>query len=163
MIVASAKTTKYDSFRSGFSLLEIVLALAILAGALAALGEVMRLGDQNAAAAGDETQAELLAESVMSEIMVGARPLANVNGAALAVATEPPWVLSVAVATTEFKELLAVRVSVVQQLPRELQPARCELVRWLPNPEYLPVVVPQSSASTSGTDSGDQNAAGGQP
>ena len=44
----------------------------------------MRLGDQNAEAAGDETQAELLAESVMSELMVGARPLGNVNGAALA-------------------------------------------------------------------------------
>ena len=68
----------------GFSLLEIVLALAILAGALAALGEVMRLGDQNAEAAGDETQAELLAESVMSELVVGARPLENVNGAELA-------------------------------------------------------------------------------
>ncbi len=57
----------------GFSLLEVVLALAILAGALAALGEVMRLGDENASAAADETRAEMLAESVMSEILVGAR------------------------------------------------------------------------------------------
>ena len=32
----------------GFTLLEIVLSLAILAGSLAALGEVMRLGDRNA-------------------------------------------------------------------------------------------------------------------
>ena len=59
----------------GFSLLEIVLALAILAGTLAALGEVMRSASQSAALASDETQAQLLAESVMAELLAGARPL----------------------------------------------------------------------------------------
>ena len=59
----------------GFSLLEVVLALAILAGGrCAALGEVMRLADVNAAAATDESQAETLAESVTSELLVGASP-----------------------------------------------------------------------------------------
>ena len=60
----------------GFSLLEVVLALAILAGALAALGEVMRLGRPECRGRADESQAEMLAESVMSELLVGARPLA---------------------------------------------------------------------------------------
>jgi len=138
-----------------FSLLEIVLALAILAGALAALGEVMRLGDQNAAAAGDETQAELLAESVMAELVVGARPIANVSGATIALETEPQWVLSIAVEATEFQELVAVRVSVAQQLAPELQPARCDLVRWFPNPDYLPAAAAeQSSSTTTGTGTG---------
>ena len=148
----------------GFSLLEIVLALAILAGALAALGEVMRLGDQNAAAAGDETQAELLAESVMSELLVGARPLGNVNGATLELEAEPQWVLSVTVEPTEFKELLAVRVSVAQQLAPELQPARCDLVRWLPNPDYLPSSAAQESTTTTDSSgSSEASTSGGQP
>ncbi len=41
--------------RGGFTLLEIILALAILAGSLAALGEVMRMADQNASLTRDET------------------------------------------------------------------------------------------------------------
>jgi hypothetical protein len=134
----------------------VVLALAILAGALAALGEVMRLADQNAAAATDESQAELLAESVMSELQVGARPLTAVNNASLAVEAEPPWALSIAIDQTDFQELVAVRVRVAQQLASQLEPAYCELVRWFPNPDYLPVADQQSSSS--GT-----SASGGQP
>ena len=54
-----------------------MLALAILAGALAALGEVMRLADQNAELVEGETQAQVLAESVMAELLSGARPLSS--------------------------------------------------------------------------------------
>jgi type II secretion system protein I len=118
--------------RSGFSLLEIVLALAILAGSLAALGEVMRLSDQNAEKARDETQAELLADSVMSEIVSGARTLDNVNNATFDSSAEPPWNYSIEVTQTDYTELVSVHVRVMQQVASELQPARCDLVRWLP-------------------------------
>lgn len=153
----------------GFSLLEVVLALAILAGALAALGEVMRLADVNAAAATNESQAEMLAESVMSELLVGARPLTAVNGAALAVEAVPPWVLSVAIDQTEIQELVAVRVRVEQQLAPQLQPAHCDLVRWFPNPDYLPAATQQSatssdsSSASSSSSSSSSSASGGQP
>ncbi len=146
----------------GFSLLEVVLALAILAGALAALGEVMRLGDQNAAAAADESQAEMLAESVMSELLVGARTLANVSGAVLPLEDDPPWAVSIEIQPTEYQELVAVRVSVAQQLAPVQQPARCDLVRWLPNPDYLPAATQQESSSSTST-SGNQNTSGEQP
>jgi len=121
----------------GFSLLEIVLALAILAGALAALGEVMRSASQSAALASDETQAQLLAESVMAELLAGARPTTAVNGAAFDLAIDPPWVYSIAIEPTPFQELIAVRVSVAQQLAPEMQPARCDLVRWLLSPDFI--------------------------
>jgi type II secretory pathway pseudopilin PulG len=150
----------------GFSLLEVVLALAILAGALAALGEVLRLGDQNAAAAAEESQAEMLAESVMSELLVGARTLANVSGNELPLEDDPTWAVSIEIQPTEYQELVAVRVSVVQVLAPEQEPARCDLVRWLPNPDYLPAATQQessSSTSTSGTTSGGQESSGGQP
>ena len=141
----------------GFSLLEVILALAILAGALAALGEVMRLGDQNASAAADEAQAEMLAESVMAEILVGARPLASVNGAALPLEDDPAWVVSVTVQPTEYVELVAVSVRVAQQLPPAQQPAYCDLVRWVPNPDYLPATAQQSTQqSSTATDSSTQ-------
>jgi len=142
----------------GFSLLEVVLALAILAGAMAALGEVMRLGDQNASAAADESRAEMLAESVMAEILVGARTIGNVNGAVLPLEDDPPWAVSIEVQSTDYQELVAVRVSVAQQLPPEQQPARCDLIRWLPNPDYLPAETEQSaqqSSSSTGNGTGD--------
>ena len=159
-----------DTFFSGFSLLEIVLALAILAGALAALGEVMRLGDQNANLARDESQAEMLAESVMAELSCGARAPTNVNDAAFDLAVEPPWVYSIAIEPTEYQELVAVRVSVSQQLPPELQPARCDLVRWMLNPDFVTSLLSAqqaaadaaSSSSSSSGSSGNQQQSGGQ-
>lgn len=149
--------------KRGFSLLEVVLALAILAGSLAALGEVMRLGDENAAAAADEARAAMLAESVMSELLVGARQVANVSGAALPLEDDPPWVASIEVQATDYQELVAVRVSIVQQLPPEQEPARCDLVRWMPNPNYIPATQQDSSttgSSSSATSSGAQGTRG---
>jgi type II secretion system protein I len=147
-----------------FSLLEVVLALAILAGALAALGEVMRLGSQNASAAADEAQAEMLAESVMSEIVVGAREMTNVNGAVLPLQDDPPWTVSITVQPTDYQELVCVQVRVSQQLPPQQQPAGCDLVRWLPNPDYVSPSQQSSdqssSSSSSGSNSGSSSGSG---
>ena len=57
--------------RAGFSLLEVILAMAILAGAIAVLGEAGRLALRNAGYARDMAQAQLLCESKMAEIVTG--------------------------------------------------------------------------------------------
>ena len=79
-------------------------------------------------AAAEEAQAEMLAESVMAEILVGARPLTSVDGAVLPLQDDPQWTVSVAVQPTEYLELVAVQVRVAQtqdlpggQSDRELQ------------------------------------------
>jgi type II secretory pathway pseudopilin PulG len=123
---------------TAFTLLEIILALAILAGSLAALGEVMRLADQNAAMTRDEAQAQILASSIMDELAAGARPLTSINKQVFDAAWDPQWIYSIAWEQTGYVELAAVRVVVEQQLDSRLQPARFELVRWLPNPDYAP-------------------------
>jgi general secretion pathway protein I len=122
----------------GFTLLEIILALAILAGSLAALGEVMRLADQNAAMTRDETQAQMLATSIMEELVSGARALTANSPAQFDPNWDPQWLYSIAIEDTGYEELVAVRVMVEQQLEERLQPARFELVRWLPNPNFVP-------------------------
>jgi len=155
--------------RKGFTLLEIILALAILAGALAALGEVLRLGDQNSSLTRDETQAQILASSVMDEIMSGARPPTSVNSAAFDIKAQPPWLYSIEIAPTpQHAELLAIRVRVEQQLPPEQQPARFDLVRWVLNPDYVTSLqINQQSmsgasgAGSSSSGSGGQGASGG--
>jgi type II secretion system protein I len=157
---------------SGFTLLEIILALAILAGSLAALGEVMRSAGQNAAMTESETQAQILAASVMDELASGARQLSAVNQSPLDSSSNPPWIYSIAMEDTGHQELVAVRVSIAQQLDARLQPARFELVRWMANPNYVPpektdesdtsTTSPSSSSSSSGS-SASGSGAGGQP
>ena len=145
----------------GFTLLEIILSLAILAGALAALGEVMRLADQNAANAEDETQAQILAASLMDELVAGSRDLTAVSQALFDEDTDPIWVYSIDLEPTPYDELIAVRVRVEQNLDPRLQPVHFELVRWLPNPDFTPADTgdQQSDSSNSSSSAG----AGGQP
>lgn len=147
--------------KRGFSLLEVILALAILAGALAALGEVMRLGDENAAAAADESRAAMLAESVISEMLVGARPVASVSGAVLPLEDDPPWTASIEVVATDYQELVAVRVTIAQQLSAEQDPAQCALVRWMPNPNYVPATQQQQSSTSGSSSSANGSGASG--
>jgi uncharacterized membrane protein YgcG len=138
-------------------LLEIILALAILAGSLAALGEVMRLADQNSALTRDESEAQILASSVLDELISGARQLIAVTQAPFAYETEPQWLYSVVIEQTGYEQLIAVRILVEQDVDPRLQPARFELVRWLPNPDYVP---PETSSSSSSSSMGGASSGG---
>jgi type II secretion system protein I len=149
----------------GFTLLEVILALAILAGSLAALGEVMRMADQMASRTEGETQAQILTASLMDEFASGARQLASASQASLDSTADPPWIYSVAIENTNFDQIVAVRISVEQQIEARLQPARFELIRWMANPNYVPPDTGEesesSSDSSSGSSSGSSGGAGG--
>ena len=158
--------------RAGFTLLEIILSLAILAGSVAALGEVLRLAAMNGQMARDETQAQILASSVMDELLSGARSIETVNGAEFDTTTDPPWTYSIDLEQTDHQELVLARIRVEQQLPAEQQPAHFELTRWLPNPDYIPATTNEDtstsgtsssskSSSSSGSSSGGQSGSGG--
>ncbi len=149
--------------RGGFTLLEIILSLAILAGSLAALGEVMRMADQSATASEEETQAQILAASLMDELAAGARELTAVSGAAFdEEGVDSTWVYSIALEPTSYDALVAVRVRVEQNLDANLQPAHFELVRWMPNPNYTPPdSTDQSSSSASSSSSGSSSTGSG--
>jgi prepilin-type N-terminal cleavage/methylation domain-containing protein len=147
--------------RDAFTLLEIILSLAILAGSLAALGEVMRLADQNAALSRDETDAQIVATSIMDELLAGYRALTPVDQMVLNPDVNPPWLYSIAVDQTQFADLISLRVLVEQQLEPELTPARFELVRWMMNPEYVPPETQNSSQSSSATNSSSSMSSSG--
>jgi len=123
--------------RSGFSLLEVILALAILAGAVAVLGEVARHGLDTARIARDLTYAQLLCESKMAEIASGITPPDAVDRAPVETvsnATQLSWVYSVETESTEVEGLLAVRVTVMPDVPEQTHPVRCTMVRWIQDP-----------------------------
>jgi prepilin-type N-terminal cleavage/methylation domain-containing protein len=153
--------------RQGFSLLEVVLALAILVGAIAVLGELVRLGTLGAAGARDLTQAQLLCESKMAEITAGILPPDPVQYAAFEVYTDDQlestaeWVYSIEWEATDLPGLIVIRVTVEQDLPPEHRPMSFSLARLMQEPGYvLPseaaaeaAAASETSASTSATTS----------
>ena len=119
--------------RNGFSLLEVILALAILTGAIAVLGELGRMGLRNARFARDTTQAQLLCESKLSEIAAGITVPDPVSGARFEAVVgdgQIDWLYSIETADVDQEGLVAVRVTVAQDLPAEKQPVEFSLQRW---------------------------------
>ena len=130
--------------RRGISLLEVILAVAILGGALAAFGELFRIGAQNAQAARELTHAQLHCESLLAQIKVGALPAESVTPAQELPTTagELPnedWLYAVLVEPLDQEGLLAVEVTVVQNVPETSRPIEFTASAWIVDPEVIAV------------------------
>lgn len=68
---------RFRGLRRGFTLLEVILALAIFVGAIAVLSRLLVVGVENAEAAQWQSQAWLIAESRWSELESGIRTLSD--------------------------------------------------------------------------------------
>ena len=117
--------------QTAFTLLEVILALTILAGAIAVIGEVMSIAGRNAADAQAESQAQLLASSVMNELLSGMAELVSQSRQPLEVDAAIPWVYSVTVANTSLAGLVSIEVVVEQDVEKQFRPVKYRLVRWL--------------------------------
>ncbi len=122
-----------QSRKRAFTLLEVVLSLAILAGAVAVLGEIMSIAGRSAADAQAETRAQLLACSLMDEMVTGVLEPTEQTQVALDVDDIAPWVYSVSFGATDIEGLMAVELVVEQDLEKKFNPVRYRLVRWLPS------------------------------
>jgi len=143
--------------KAAFSILEVILALAILTGAMAVLGELGRLGFQNARATQDLTKAQLLCESKMAEYTSGITTPQAVSGASFDTIdqdsnTNVLWVYSVSMETVDSDGLIALCVTVTQNLPGTQHPTSFSLTRWILDPS-----LGQSSNSSSGTGTSTAN------
>jgi len=112
----------------------VILALAILCGAVATLGELSRLGMRSAERARDVTQAQLLCESKMAEITAGLASAESDEDVPLSESedeTETEWLYSVEATPLDQQGLMEIRVTVTKNLPAEQHPAESSLVRWM--------------------------------
>ena len=143
--------------QTAMTLLEILLALVILGGSVAMIGEWARVSFQNARIARDLVQAELLAESVLAKIRLGIIEMEPVfeipvgsaytaNQADIVLDTHAvsegstsdiPWVYSIEIANVENDvadtfgdHLIEIAVTVRQNVPNMRRPVVCRLVRW---------------------------------
>jgi len=112
----------------------VILALAILGGAVAVCGELARVGIDSARIARDLTYAQLLCESKMAEIVSGATPLETVSDVPFETTeedTESDWLYSIEITTLDDQGLTAVRVTVYKEAPEQKRPVVFWLDRWI--------------------------------
>lgn len=129
----------------GLSLLEVILALAILAGSVAAIGELLRNGMLNASDARDYTRAELHAESIMSQIVAGAIATGSISGAP--VEDDPNFTYSVVTEQIDQAGLLGVHVTVTHIQTTQRKPAEFTLTRWMVDPQMEMELASQAQAN----------------
>jgi general secretion pathway protein I len=130
-----AETSSAAKCRKAFTLLEVLLALAILVGALAVIGELADQGLHSAQTAAALADAQLLAESKMAEITSGLVTPTAVSGVPMEF--DPAWLYSITVDPTTDTGLIAVRLTVYENMPPEHRPAEFTLVRWMADPNVV--------------------------
>jgi general secretion pathway protein I len=150
--------------RRGLSLLEVILAIAILGGCIAVIGELIRIGSRQAEEAREMTIAQLLCESKLNEIASGILPPESVSGAPCE--TDVDWMYSVGITPLDGSSLIEVRVTVEQAQSTRLIPLSFTLVRWMIDPlaeeiEFGADMGATSSTSTSSSSAGSSSSGSG--
>ena len=126
---------KKQPSRDGLSLLEVVLAIAVLGGAMAAIGQLINIGHSNALDARDLSEAQILCDTKISEVSAGVLPTNTVSGAPITEA--PGWQYTLTVAKHDSIDGLLVVDCSVNQDPSEFSlPVSFRLVRLIPDPDY---------------------------
>ncbi|MEQ1904187.1 MAG: hypothetical protein ABL888_08395 [Pirellulaceae bacterium] len=121
--------------RHGLSLLEVVLAIAILGMSMVTIVQLLNIGYRGAMSSRARTEAALLCDSKMAELAAGVLSLESKSAAA--VAENPNWIYSVDVQPSSQLGLLVVTVT-VKQATNSLAPVSMSIVRFMPDPDYDP-------------------------
>jgi len=131
--------------RNGLSLLEVILAVAILGGAMAIVLELVSLGMKSAQAARLRSEANLLCDTKMAEISAGVLELQSY--ASTPIQEDPDWLFQCNVQESSFLGLLVVTMAVEQADVDD--PVSVQMIRYMPDPEYDPAAEESSDGATS--------------
>lgn len=116
--------------RTAFSLLEVMLATAILLGCVIVLAELASIGNEHANAARDFGTAHRLCQNKLNELLSGIAPLEEVESAPLE--EEEGWVYTVALQATSQPGLAALKVTVSRDPALGPRTRDFTLVQWVP-------------------------------
>ena len=122
--------------RAGLSLLEVVLALTILAVAAALLAQVTTQSTNNGLMAQRLSTAQMLCESKMSEVLAGAIPLSSSGWTQITDSgRRSNWYYQIQTTTAERPNMIGVRLSVTDQPDATTgNPELFFIVRWMIDP-----------------------------
>lgn len=128
-------TRNYNK-RSGFSLMEIIIALTILGLSLAAIGNLVMTGARSAQRAQIETTAQFLCESKLGEIKSGAQPPDSIGPVPFEQYEAPlGWQYTVMSQPVDDTGTLLNIIVLVEQIPTDgSEPIRFQLTTWMIDP-----------------------------
>lgn len=116
--------------------MEVILSITILGLSLVAIGALVSTGYRAALEARLRSDANLLCETKMAEVVVGIIELESVSG--VPIPENQEWEYKIEVEPSDQLGLLFLRVSVVQLTSVARNPLEVSLVRFVPDPDYEP-------------------------
>jgi len=120
--------------RRGMSLLEVILAIAILGTSLTIIGHLVSAGYRSALEARIRTQAAIHCDTIMAEVAAGS---IDVGAGGSTVPFTDDWSYQVSSQPGSQLGLLSVTVTVTQS-GGAANPLSLSVVRFMPDPDYEP-------------------------
>ena len=162
MIAVLRKTSQIPSSRrwpgrAGLSLIEVILALAILGGSMVMLGHLVRLGAGHAVDAQNISTAYLHCQSILGQVAGQALPATAVQNTP--VPLDPEWVYSIDVQGLDLEALISVRVTVTSATDTSPYATSATLTRWMIDPVWMEQR--EAEAAAAAAEAEEAEAAGG--
>ena len=128
------RATKKTRSRSGLSLLEVILSIAILGLSMAAIGHLFNLGFRSAADVRMRSEANMIADTTMAEVAAGVIDFGSSGGS---VDSNPLWQYEVNSQQSSQPGLLSVtvKVSLADDSSNKIS---VSLVRLIVDPDFEP-------------------------
>jgi prepilin-type N-terminal cleavage/methylation domain-containing protein len=131
-----ARQLRLSQPRRGLSLLEVILSIAILGGAMVMIGQLYHLGYRSALQARLRNDANIIADSKMAELAAGVLPLESTGNSELP--EYPGWSYSVDLQSSLQLGLFMATVTVSYGDESSNIPTSLSIVRFIPDPDYEP-------------------------
>ncbi|MEZ6093078.1 MAG: prepilin-type N-terminal cleavage/methylation domain-containing protein [Pirellulaceae bacterium] len=122
--------------KAGISLLEVILAIAILGMSMVAITNLLNIGYRAAGSSRLRTEAAIFCDSTMAEVAAGVIELTSASDQPVSGTND--WLFSVNVQSADITGLLSVTVTVKQADSALNTPLSVSLVRFMPDPDYDP-------------------------
>lgn len=147
---------KRSRIRTGLSLLEVVLALSILAVSAALLAQITRMATDNGLMAKRLATAQMLCESKMSEVLAGAIPLTASGWTEITDSgRKQSWYYQIQTEAAARPNMIGVRLSVTDQPNATTSnPELFYIVRWMIDPSMGLDTLPETTGSTGTSSTG---------
>lgn len=127
---------KFGKRRRGLSLLEVILSVAILGGAMVVIGHLYNLGYRSALQARFRSDANILVDAKMAELAAGVLPVESTGDAPID--TAPGWTYSVNIEDSNQPGLFMATVTVKTENPNRILEGGLSIARFIVDPDYVP-------------------------
>lgn len=146
---------------AGLSLLEVILALAILGVACTFMAQSMQLATSNALAAHRQAEAEIAAESILSQVIAGVIPMqpsASWIPVGISASTSN-WSYMLSSVNCEVENMVGIQIDMRDETEQDsARPSDFKVIRWIIDPA-MGLDTPPDESATSET-SGQAGATG---